>query len=217
MKKAAQTASTQAFTEIEDIQENVVYLKNSTACLVIKVTSVNFSLLSAEEQDSKVYAYAALLNSLSFPIQILVRSKPIYIVPYIASIDDVANKTANPQLKSYIEKYKEFVTSLVQSTTVLDKQFYLIISYSSLEAGAGSVLKSTTKATQAKNDYYMEAHATLQTKAESLLSLIARLSLKASILEKDELVRLFYDIYNPGEGFTTTTEDITSPMVKGVS
>ena len=217
MKKTAQTASTQAFTEIEDIQENVVYLKNSTACLVIKVTSVNFSLLSAQEQDSKVYAYAALLNSLSFPIQILVRSKPIYIAPYLASIDEVSGKTNNPQLKSYIEKYKEFVNGLVQSTTVLDKQFYLIISYSSLEGGAGSVLKSTANTTQAKNDYYLEAQATLQTKADSLLSLIGRLSLKASILGKEELVRLFYDIYNPGEALTTTAEDITSPMVKGVA
>lgn len=209
MKKTAQIASTQAFTEITDIQGNTVLFKDNTACLVIKVTSVNFALLSAQEQDTKVYAYAALLNSLSFPIQIIVRSKPIYIAPYLASIDIAMQQTNNSLLKTYIGKYKEFVSGLVQNTTVLDKQFYIVISYSGLEAGVGSVLKTS------KEDFLEQAQTSLQTKADSLLAQISRLSLKATALEKEELTKLFYDLYNSGQSLQSTTQDMENPMVKG--
>lgn len=210
MKKTAQQASTQAFTEIVDIRDNIVLLQGGNACIILSVTSVNFSLLAGQEQDSKVFAYAALLNSLSFPIQILVRSKPIEIMPYIAAIDTRIQKEQNPKLKTYMTKYKEFVTSLVQTTTVLDKQFYIVISYSPLEAGAAALVKG-----QVSSEGFEQAQASLETKAESLLSQIHRLSLQAQVLKKDTLVKLFYDIYNQGESFPIATPDIDQALVKG--
>lgn len=214
MKKAAQPTSTQAFTEIQDIRENIVLLRGGNACIIIRITSVNFALLSGQEQDAKVFAYAALLNSLSFPIQILVRSKPIQISPYLASIDLLMKKTPNPNLKIYMGKYKDFVTSLIQTTAILDKQFYIVIPYSSLEGGAASAI-SAAKHPNVQEDFFQQAQTSLQTKADSLLSQIHRLSLRAKILEKEELVKLFYDIYNQGASLTTTNADIENPMIKG--
>lgn len=210
MKKTAQQASTQAFTEIADIRDDIVLLQGGNACIILSVTSVNFSLLAGEEQDSKVFAYAALLNSLSFPIQILVRSKPIEIMPYIEAIDERIQKEQNSKLKTYMTNYKDFVTSLVQTTTVLDKQFYVVISYSPLEAGAASVIKGQSSA-----DSFEQAQTSLETKAESLLAQIHRLSLQAHVLKKDALVKLFYDIYNQGESFPIATQDIDHALVKG--
>ena len=68
-------ASTQSFTEIEDIREDIVLLKDFSAVVVIEVGAVNFWLLSAEEQSAMIYAYSNLLNSLSFPVQVLILSK----------------------------------------------------------------------------------------------------------------------------------------------
>lgn len=217
MKRAAQSSSTQIFTEIQDIRENIVLLHGNAACIIIRITSVNFALLSGQEQDSKVFAYAALLNSLSFPIQIFVRSKPLQIMPYISSIEEQAAKTQNQLLRTYMLKYKDFVTSLVQMTTVLDKQFYIVIPYSSLEGGISNVVKTTTKNQDYSEVFFEQAQASLQTKADSLLSQIHRLSLQAKILEKEELIKLFYDIYNQAGSFPLTSEDIAHPMVKGVS
>lgn len=211
MKKTAQPASTQSFTEIVDIRDSIVLLQGNAACIILSVTSVNFALLAAEEQDSKVYAYAALLNSLSFPIQILVRSKPVQIMPYISAIDTLIQKEHNAKLKTYMAKYKDFVQGLVQTTSVLDKQFYIIISYSSLEAGATSLVSPKNS----QDAFFEQAQASLQTKAESLLAQIHRLSLQAAILKKDALLKLFYDIYNQGDAFPITA-DIESPMVKGI-
>ena len=73
-------ASTQEFLEIEDIKDDLVILKDGSCCLIIKTSAVNFGLLSQEEQDAIIFAYAAFLNSLSFPLQILIFSRKICIL-----------------------------------------------------------------------------------------------------------------------------------------
>lgn len=199
MKNTAQpkSASTQQFTEIRDIRDDIVYLAGNNACLIVRVTSVNFALLSKEEQDTKVFAYASLLNSLSFPIQILVRSKQVQISPYLTSLEEEAKKTTNKKLADNIMHYKAFVNDLVKMTTVLDKQFYIVIPYSPLEGG----IKNTSSIAGIKGglseDTIAQTKAALETKADSLQAQLDRLSLKAKILERDDLIRLFYDIYNP--------------------
>jgi len=52
--------STQKFTEIVDIVDDIVILEGGTACIVIEITASNFALLSEKEQDAKIYAYASL-------------------------------------------------------------------------------------------------------------------------------------------------------------
>src|SRR5665647_506424 len=104
MAKSARkiNATTQKFTEIQDVVDDIVILTGGNACLVIEVTATNFALLSAGEQDSKIYSYAALLNSLSFPIQILIRSKKLDITSYLKLLDVEAKKTQNLMLAEQI-------------------------------------------------------------------------------------------------------------------
>ena len=77
--------STQKFIEIEDIVDDIIILRGGGACLIIEVKATNFGLLSAEEQDVKIYSYAALLNSLSFPVQIVIRSKKLILLHILIS------------------------------------------------------------------------------------------------------------------------------------
>jgi len=198
MKKPAQhsTKSTQAFTEVLDIREDTVLMKNGNACLIIELQAVNFALLSSEEQDAKVFGYAGHLNSLSFPVQIVVRSKQVNIMPYVDSLGEASIKASNPKLASNILQYQQFVKDLVTSATVLDKQFFLVLSYSLLEGGIGSVAKMGSTNTADLDSFFVKAHSGLKTKAESLLSQIDRMSLRAKVVEGDGLVKLFHDIFN---------------------
>lgn len=186
--------STQSFTEIVDIREDTVLMKGGNACLLIELQAVNFALLSSEEQDAKVYAYAGLLNSLSFPVQITMRSRQVNILPYVDSLAFAAKSATNPKLARDILQYRDFVQQLVTSTTVLDKQFFFVISYSLLEEGIGGAVKMSQSTNL--DDFFVRAHAGLRTKAESLLSQIDRMNLRAKIVENDELVKLFHDLYN---------------------
>lgn len=218
MKSSARkiNATTQKFTEIQDVIDDVVVLANGNACLIIEVTATNFALLSAEEQDSKIYSYAALLNSLSFPIQILIRSKKLDITSYLKLLDTEAKKTQNQMLGEQINLYKDFIQELIKVNTVLDKKFYIAIPFSYLEKGVGA---ATSNVVNKKNfdeaAFVQNAKSALHSKAESLHSQLSRLNLRARTLEKEELIKLFYEIYNDTLIETgQATDNIKSPIVK---
>lgn len=185
-------ASTQHFTEIKDISESVVILDQNYACLVIEVQATNFALLSEDEQQAKILGYAALLNSLSFPIQILIRSKKMDISEYIKMIEGEIQKTTSTKLKDYIQKYSSFVGDLVKKNTVLDKNFYIALPFSLLEQGVTKAFKTS--------DFLIQAKAALHTKAESLQAQLSRLGLSSKVLEYDALITLFYQMFNASNG-----------------
>lgn len=201
-QKTNKAGSTQKFTEIEDIRDEIVILTGGNACLIIEAQATNFTLLSDAEQRAKISAYASLLNSLSFPIQILIRNKRVDISAYVKSIDaelaSLAQAGNNPAQEiqrqkkiSYAQQYRSFVQNLITVNTVLDKKFYIVIAFSSLERGVGGVgLKGS--------DLFLQAKAGLKTKAEPLLGQLSRIGLKSKVVKDDQLVKLFHDIYNEG-------------------
>lgn len=220
-KKIADAGSSQKFTEIKEIIDEIVILQGSNACLIIEVQASNFALLSREEQDSKIFAYASLLNSLSFPIQIVIRNKKLDISSYLRLLDQEAQKTSLPhegvteeegqKMVNYIRLYRDFVQELVKVNIVLDKKFYLVIPYSYLEQGA----RSATGLGQ-KSDFLTSAKTALHGKANSLLDQLGRLNLRSKILQNEELIKVLYSIFNEDiEEVTGLEESVKTPMVKG--
>lgn len=220
----AVTASTQDHLEIADIRDDIVLLKNGGACAVVRTTAVNFGLLSENEQDSIIYAYAGFLNSLSFPIQIIVRSKKMDITSYVELIKQQEQKELNEAIKVQIQKYREFITSIIQENKVLDKAFYIIIPFSALEmgvkGGTTSLLGGSTKKVKFSNDYVLQkAKTSLTPKRDNIIRLLSRMGLKAEALTTTDLIRLFYEIYNPEEEIgqrMVSTQDYQTPMVQPV-
>ncbi len=193
-------ATTQKFTEIVDFVDNVVVLEGGAACMIIEITASNFALLSRREQDTRIFAYASLLNSLSFPIQILIRNKRIDISIYLKSLDEIIAQTENPQLKQYIEYYRTFVHEMVTVNVVLSKSFYIVIPYSPLEAGVSAVTQTVQKGMSQAQITAVDAKKALNTKASTLLGQLQKFATSARVLEKEDLIKVFYDIYNEGTG-----------------
>lgn len=192
MAKKGNAGSTQRFIEVVDIQDNIVLLAGGNACLIIEVQATNFALLSRDEQAGKIAAYAQLLNSLTFPIQILIRNKRVDITSYLKLLQNEVKNTKNEKLALQISLYHDFIQEIVKVNTVLDKKFYLIIPYSALEKTASQAMRGGNSASLAKT--------ALLAKSETVLAQFARLSLAAKILEKEELVKLFYEIFNESVG-----------------
>ena len=206
----ATKSSTQKFTEIKLIQDNIVLFNGGNACAVIEVQASNFSLLSKEEQDIKIYSYASLLNSLSFPLQILVRNKKLDISNYLTSLDEQANKTQNERLAMQIRLYRDFVAELIKVNTVLDKKFYMIVPYSPLEKGAQAMMHKGNELDQAKT--------ALDGKVSALMDQIGRLALRAKPLQTDDLVTLYYEMYNGDFSQTAQITDAAAqPIVTGAA
>jgi len=210
-KPAPIKASTQDHLDVEDIRDNLVILKDGSCCLVLQSSAINFSLLSENEQDATIYAYAGLLNSLTYPIQIIIRSQKKDINSYLALLNAQKAKTRNVLLKNQLEKYHQFVQKTVQENEVLDKKFYLVIPFSSLELGIKSTLASNLKKKPGlpfdKDHILLKAKNSLIPKRDHLISQLTRLGLRARQLTTPELIKLFFQHYNPDTGSVKFSED----------
>ncbi|HUW24577.1 MAG TPA: hypothetical protein VMW04_03010 [Patescibacteria group bacterium] len=194
-------ASTQEHLPIEDIQDDLVILKDGSCAMVLSVSSLNFDLLSEREQEAIIYAYGALLNSLTFSIQILLRSERKDISSYLDLLEkQEAKKSSSPLLAGLINSYRKFVAEMVKKNNVLDKKFYVVIPFSSLELGIAptltSIFKKTTSLPYAKTYIITKAKTALTPKRDHLIKLSARLGLVAKQLISKELIKLYYGIYN---------------------
>jgi len=200
-------ASTQQFTEIEDVAQNIIVFVDGSCALILSVTAVNFGLLSEKEQEAIIYAYAGILNSLSFPIQILIRSKHKDITAYLKLLEDKEKEQKNPKLVKSVHGYRAFIESTVKEKEVLDKKFYIIIPFSNLELGPStSVLFGTKKGglPYAKSYIIERALIALLPKRDHIQRLLGRLGLHSSQLTNNQLIQLFFSLYNPGIQQPTT-------------
>ena len=186
-------ASTQSFIEIEEIKDDIVLMKDFSAAAVIEVGAVNFWLLSTEEQSSMIYAYSELLNSLSFPVQILILSKKIDVSTYLDYLEDKINKQSVDILKKRMIAYREFIKSVIKINTVLEKRFFFVVPFSPLEMGVSGANPGSLN----KEYVFTRAKTALYPKRDNLLRLITKIGLRGSLLQRQELTELYYNLYNP--------------------
>ena len=117
---------------VAEIQANTVILKNGAVRAVLEVNSINFSLKSEPEQESIIAGYQSFLNTLEFPVQILIQSKKIDLDHYIEDIRKKGESHQNPLLKRQTLEYAEYIHRLLEYVDIMDKKFYVIVPYESL-------------------------------------------------------------------------------------
>lgn len=178
---------TQDHLPIVDVKEDVAILKNGDMAVIMETSAVNFGLLSANEQFAIIASFAGMLNSLSFSIQIVIRSKRLDITDYLKLLDSSYKQQTNPLLANMMLRYRTFIETTVRENEVLDKQFFVVISISYLELG---ITKSLDEAS------FKKALTLLYPRRDHIARQLARIGLKASQLSHNDIVRLFYDIYN---------------------
>lgn len=193
--------NTQEFVPIADITEDIVIFKDGGASLILESSSLNFSLLSEREQQAVIVAYGALLNSLSFPIQIIVRSQIKDITKYMDYIDDARTRIQNPKLLIAIDSYKRFILETVKKKNVLGKNFFIVIPFSPLELGVTKSAAAVTKKKKgplpfSKSFVVRKAKVSLYPKRDHLIRQGARLGLRLKQLKTEDLVKLYYALFN---------------------
>ncbi|HAU98803.1 MAG: hypothetical protein UX04_C0002G0023 [Microgenomates group bacterium GW2011_GWF2_45_18] len=219
------SSTTQEFLDVLDITNNLVLLRDGTASMVMSASSVNFDLLSEEEQEAMIYTYAGILNSLSFPIQIVIRSQKKDISGYLGHLQETERGTHAPQKRAQIAQYREFVSTLVKERNILDKKFYLVISYQS--STLSSILptspfpfkkQKSTQESQINIPQLIEkAKTDLEPKRDHIISQLARIGIIVKQLNTQELIHIFYTIYNPGSSdgqIVESSKAYTSPVVQ---
>ena len=205
--RARTTASTQDHLSIKNIVDDLVITTSGSVALVIQTNAINFDLLAEYEQDSKIYAFAGLLNSLNFHIQILIRTRRVDISNYVDYLKGQKKESMSPGLKNMLNIYTHFVQNLIVQNNVLDKSFYVVIPYNPAAAIPGSGIfqgKKTKDEQEAqlalKEEQLLEkAKIFLYPKRDHVIKQLGRMGLNGHQLTNQELITEFYTTYNPDE------------------
>jgi hypothetical protein len=217
------SSTSQNFLDIYDITNDIVILKNGSASVILTVNAMNFGLLAEQEQDSVIYAYAGLLNSINYPIQILIQSQTKDASSYLKLLDEREKKTKDKLKQAWIRRYSKFVSDLIRERNVLDKKFFVVIPASSLEMALTpaqdliSGFKEQSIEGVEKSVILEKAKNLLDPKRDHLIAQFNRIGLYAQQLSTEEIIRLFYTNYNPeaSEGQQiTNSENYTTALVQ---
>lgn len=222
------TYTTQEHLDILEIKDDFVILKNGAVSVVLATNAVNFDLLSEVEQDALISAFSMLLNSITFPMQIVIRSKKLDISKYIEKVQKVENKITDPLLKHQAGAYRKFIQDVIKQNEVLDKRFYAIVSTGGknaiTEPGSGPfdwIVKLIGGQNKRINvnieNAVLQARGELLPKVDHISKEFNRLGIKTTKLATQELVELYFDLYNPttlhGQRIRTNIDDYKTAIV----
>lgn len=192
--------STQDHLEIEDIRDDLVLLKDGRVSLVIETGAVNFDLLSEEEQDSRIKNFGGLLNSLNFQMQIVVLTERSDLTAYVDRLLAFKAKQTSKPLIKQVEIYIQFIKNLTYNREVLDKRFFVVVPEISAEIQRTSFVKQIFgKRVQITNRkaIFEKAKINLYPKRDHLFKQFKKMGIECWQLNNDQLVRLYYSMYDP--------------------
>ncbi|OWK27197.1 MAG: hypothetical protein US76_00910 [Parcubacteria group bacterium GW2011_GWA2_38_13b] len=195
--------SSQSFIPIKTIQNDTVILKDGSLRAVLTVSSLNFALMSEDEQNAIIYRYQEFINSLDNSIQIVVQSRRLNIKEYLRLLDSKKIEQPNELMATQLKEYAEFVKTLTETTSIMVKNFYIIVSFYKLEAlkrgGAIGKIKNilwskTTK--QEKNEIFLQEKDQLWRRVEFVQQVLRGAGVRVVPLKTAELIELYYSLYN---------------------
>lgn len=203
--------STQNTLQIAEVRDGIVIMNDGSFRSVIMAKSINFDLMSQEEQEGVELGYQQFLNSLDFPIQIFLRSKKIDLTPYIDKLDKIRGEHDNMLLAMLMEDYIAYIEDLSQQVNIMDKNFYVVVPYFPVEQNPQAKLASSKnfitgfaalfnkKETHVViNEASLEAAKTeLRNRVQAVLNGLMQCNVQGLPLDTQELIELYYDTYNP--------------------
>jgi len=205
-------ATTQRYLPFSQIRENVIILKDDSWRMVLECSTINFLLKSVEEQNAIILSFQRFINSLDFPIQIIVRSKKLDIDWYIDDLDEKAKNQKNPLLKEQTEEYIAYLKKLIEVAQIMKKEFYIVVPFDMEEGKSvrdNSIIwlfKNFWLAINNSNNLmkikmqirnHWKIKKWLVNRINTIKTSLESIWIKAKELEKEDLVKFLTDYYNP--------------------
>lgn len=197
------TSSTQEYLDIAEIRDDTVVLKSGVLRAVLLVSSINFALKSEEEQEAVIQGYITFLNSLDFPVQIVVQSRQLNIDDYIEDLKTKEKEQTNELLRMQTAEYRRYIQELVSLGEIMAKRFYLIVPYEpAQDKKKGFMYRLTeifTPATVIKlnEEKFQEYKLGLDRRMDTVMSGLLSFGISSAQLDTQSLIELFYNTYNP--------------------
>jgi len=187
--------STQQFLEIEQIREGILLLKNKSLRGVLMISSLNFALKSTDEQQAIIYQFQNFLNSLDFPVEIVVQSRILNITGYLDKLKEIETAQKNELMKIQTAEYRKFISDLVVGRQILSKTFFITIPFTLIEIPKIGIKKEAGFS----EGQFQRAKSQLWQRMEFAALGLRRCGLQCSFLNTLELIELFWSLYHPEE------------------
>jgi type IV secretory pathway VirB4 component len=223
--------STQNSLLISEIRDGIVIMSDGSFRSVIMCKSINFDLMSPQEREGVEYAFQGFLNSLYYPIQIFIRSQKIDLRPYIQKLEKVKSEHQNMLLALLMEDYISYITDVSYRANIMDKTFYIVIPFfpTGIDAGAiksagknflSNIFGSGNQHVVINEADLEKAKTELRNRVQASINGLAQAGIQSLPLDTQELIELYYDVYNPDTATRQPLKnfnDLSTPVViKGV-
>ena len=204
---ALNAKATQDFVPIKEVRNSIIVLKNGELRAIVLANSTNLSLKSADEQKATIMQFQGFLNTLDFAVQISVQSRKLDIRPYLLLLENRLKVQNEPLLKLQTREYIEFIKNFTDSVNIMTKNFFVVVPYtntlnlqkqSGIFAGLFSK-KSSKEAKQAAQVDFEEKRSQLDERVSVIQQGLASCGIKSVQLGSEEIVEVFYKVFNPGE------------------
>ncbi len=202
-KKKKSIVPSQHHLLIAEIKNDTVVMKDGTLRATLLISSINFALKNEDEQNAIISAYVSFLNSLDFPLQIVIQSRKLYIKPYLDKLVEQERNQTNDLLRAQIADYRSFVTELISLGEIMSKQFYVVVPYDPLSNKQKSFfsrlseLVSPAASVKLKGERFMERKYDLDLRVRQVESGLSSMGLSVVRLDTQALIELYYSTYNP--------------------
>ena len=202
--------SAQKYINVEEIKNDIIVLKNKSLRAILLVSSINFDLKSSDEQEAIIGGYQNFLNSLDFPIQIMITSKKLDIEPYLALLDKKKKIQTNELMRLQIAEYSNFIRDLTEVSQIMTKRFYVVVPFYPIENLESGFLNSVMNFFNPKEQIAetVEVFETyknqLWQRVDQISSGLSSLGVKSTVLKTEELIEFIiqslclYQLNNKG-------------------
>jgi len=206
LKKMINAKPTQEFVPIKEVRDGIVVLKDGGIRAIILANSVNLSLKSDDEQRATILQFQNFLNTLDFSVQISIQSRKLDIRRYLLLLENRMKVQSEPLLKLQTKEYMEFIKNFTESVSIMTKNFFVVIPYTHTNLGPKSGMftnlfsKRNKKEEEMKNQLdFEEKRSQLEQRVSVIQQGLSRCGIKSAQLGTEEVVEVFYKVFNPGE------------------
>ena len=218
--KQSGAESTQKFLHIAEVKDDLVVLNDGTVRGVILVSSVNFDLKSEDEQKAIIGNYVNFLNSIDYPLQVVIQSRPLDIDDYIERLQKMEREQTNELLRMQTADYREFVKELLTLEKIMSKKFFVVVPYSAINdkkrsfVSRFSAVFSAAKVVSLSRKRFDEFSDQLDKRCNFIAAGLASLGLRSQRLSTQALIELYYNSYNPDLYQRQNLEDISKLTIE---
>ncbi len=206
---ALNAKATQEFVPIKEVRDGIVVLKDDGLRAIVLANSINLSLKSDDEQKATILQFQSFLNTLDFAIQIAIQSRRLDIRPYLLLLENRMKVQTEPLLKLQTREYIEFIRNFTESVSIMTKSFFVVVPYTHtiLKSDTGILAKilgifSRKKKEEVRAEHqvdFEEKRSQLEQRVGVIQQGLARCGIQSAQLGTEEVVEVFYKVFNPGE------------------